>query len=113
MTSPPHKLIKRYNGESPDVLQQLRSDGYDTTWYTKATDRPEAKVKPQDKCGYFTVFYLEADTAYTINNDGSKYLKYRTLRRSEAKPCWYCEACKTRFDEWDQANEHRNGKAKQ
>lgn len=103
--TPPHKLKKRYTGTPDEVIDRLREDGHDTTWYRKhAEDRPMTT----DTCGYFTIYLLEGEWAYTIDSRGEKYQQYRKLKTPEAESTYYCSGCKTRYAEWDKANEHRN-----
>jgi hypothetical protein len=111
VTMPPHQISpptrtqrRRYTGTPAEVIEKLRAEGHNTDWY-KPTDRTVEAPKAE-QCGYFTIYYLEAQTAYTINHDGSKYLQYRTLKQSAA-PCWYCAGCKTRFATVDEALAHR------
>jgi Zinc-finger of C2H2 type len=56
------------------------------------------------------MYRLEADKAYTIESDGSKYLEYRTLKKAVAEPVWYCQACKVKFPHWVQAKSHRESR---
>lgn len=110
MTTPPHMLrrpSRRYVGTTGEVIEKLRSDGFDVDWYKPAIQSVEAPAA--DKCGYFTIYYLEGQTAYTIDHDGSKYRDYRTLNKPVEHPCWYCSGCKTRFTTAADALAHRDG----
>jgi hypothetical protein len=110
MTTPPHLLrrsTRRYSGTTGEVIEKLRTDGFNVDWYKPATDSVEAPAA--DKCGYFTIYYLEGQTAYTITYDGSKYLDYRTLNKPVEHPCWYCSGCKARFTTTADALAHRDG----
>jgi hypothetical protein len=93
-------------GSTDEVIQKLREDGHDVSWYTahKKTDRP----MEAEKCGYFTVYLLEGDWAYTVDAEGNKYLEYRKLPKAEIKPCYYCSACKERISDRELALAHRN-----
>jgi hypothetical protein len=109
MTTPPQMLrrpSRRYVGTTGEVIEKLRSDGFNVDWYQAATDSVEAPAA--EKYGYFTIYYLEGQTAYTTTNDGSKYLDYRTLKKPVEHPCWYCSGCKARFTTATEALAHRD-----
>jgi hypothetical protein len=114
MTVPPHLVPpsrtamrgQRYAGTPGEVIERLRAEGHSTDWYQPAT--PSVEAPHAETCGYFTIYYLEAQTAYTINHDGSKYLDYRTLKKTVDNSCWYCSGCKTRFPTATEALAHRD-----
>jgi hypothetical protein len=105
----PHEVRRpnrRYIGSTDEVIEKLREDGQDVSWYAKykQTDR----LMEAEKCGYFTVYLLEGDWAYTIDSTGEKYLEYRKLTKPEPKPCYFCSACKERISDRELALAHRN-----
>ena len=109
MTLPPHLLRKpstQYVGTTEEVIEKLRADGFNVDWYKPPTHSVEAPAA--ETCGYFTVYYLEGPTAYTITHDGSKYLGYRALKKPVQNPCWYCAGCKRRFATATEALAHRD-----
>jgi hypothetical protein len=117
MTVPIHHMLgdrivrpsQRYTGTPGEVIEKLRAEGHRTDWYQPTTSAVEAPKA--DGCGYFTICYLEGQTAYTINHDGSKYREYRALKKP-VEPCWYCAGCKTRFATVEEALAHRDRKVK-
>src|SRR5262245_54550331 len=103
-TKPPHKLNPVYVGDSATVLTKLRERGHDVSWYARY--KPEGKPTAPTKCGYFTVYLLENEWAWTIDDNGNKYKQYRKLRQPVPAPIYGCSVCSARMD-WPAAKEHR------
>jgi hypothetical protein len=96
----------RYIGTADEVITKLREDGHDVSWWEKRAKKP-APPAPE-KCGYFTMYILEGEAAYTLKSDGEKYEGVRKIKPEET-PCWYCAGCKARFYEKSDAMKHRGG----
>lgn len=101
----------RYRGSAEDYIEQLRKEGVNVSWYGK-TKKPRLG-EPDRKCSYFAMRYLDGEMAYTLTDKGEKYMEDRKLKQPEAKPCWYCPGCNTRFHEWPKAKAHRGQGFKQ
>jgi hypothetical protein len=99
---------RRYTGTTAEVIDKLAADGYDVEWFGMYRVNKPLEETEISSCGYFTIYYLEGNTAYTVDHQGDKYLDYRALKKSVTTPCWYCGGCKTRFAELGDALAHRD-----
>lgn len=98
----------KYKGTTPEVIEKLANDGYDTTWYSKAKRLPDARLKTGTECSFFTVYIADGEWVYTKNTGtGTKYQQYRKLTKNfAAKETWFCEICKGKWPSWSEAEQH-------
>lgn len=107
----PGVKVGRYKGPIDEVVAKLKADGVNMDWYGKYRQSKQIPMT-HEKCGYFTLYWLEGDKAYTLtaateDDPGSKYSEVRKLKKSEPTPCWYCGACKQRIYKPEIARAHR------
>lgn len=91
------------------IVKRLKEQGHDVSWYEAKAPRAKDHIADAQGCNLISRYLLEGDFAYTVNHDGTPYMKYKQLKAPSDKQ-YYCAGCKTKFDTWADIQEHIKAK---
>jgi hypothetical protein len=104
-----HKLpgIALKAPSAEERIAALREACANTAWYDRgASSRLTGPLETATVCSWFTIFLLDGDSAWTKNQDGTKYQQWRMLKATVMKPVYYCSRCRQRWSKFDKALSH-------